>query len=1037
MTTVLSLPARSGNAIPRISPMFANPNQARLIPDVQDVYGVAFRDLNQDRKPDLYLVCFRGVNRLLINQGPGFPFQDATVASGLGGNLMPMDSLNLELGTVLADFDNDGDGDVLLAGWGESLHLFRNDGQLRFTSDDQQMPLFPPVDANAAVAADVNGDGWLDLFITDEHFPNYLLIHSGRKQFIESSDDLGIRESGVSQGAAFSDVDGDGDPDLYVCNWFGPDHFYRNDQARGFTHMPLSLPSLNHAVNTNAPCFGDLDNDGDPDLIVTNRQGENFVYANATEPGDSNWVFQDISAQSGLNDPGASYGCVIADLNHDGRQDVFITNIGPNRFYENSGDSRFETAYSDGWLQPPKRAYSTGAAVSDVDDDGDLDLLVANKDTFSLMFLNPQNDSAFIQIRLEGAGSNRDAIGAVVTLYRAGHLLEKDHLLGFREVQGGGGYLSMNDLTVHFGLDSLRFADVRVRFPSGKTVVQKHVAAGRFLTVYEKGPVARAWFHTRQHLIRLTLREAFWLELGLLCLFFIMLILIMMVGKLRYRWHGATTGLAGVGFLGLAMAVRILLNPYPLHVAFAIIDGLVFLFCVMLILYSERLHQLHQDRERYRNVLIGLGNQVTSIHDDDALLSLVVDRLTRTTGYSRCCILLYNETKKAFDRHDCRGCSIEEATIPVRAEEIRELRDRKILLKNEIPDLPLLNHCQADMLLVIQREKFLGLLTLGARKPVRILRREEIRLFAALANQLAVALENNEYVRQSNEMIKKLTEAEVRETYLREVEEMNKNLDQKNQALQKLYNELKQTESQLIQSEKMASLGQLVAGISHELNNPIGFIYANLKQLKKSLGRIKLELEKTGTVSESFFRDIETLIGDAINGSQMVKTLVEHLRRFSHIDQAERKVSDIHEGLETCLMILKPQLSERIRIHRDFQSGGLLECNIGQLNQVFLNVLANAAQALPGEGDIWIHTEDRDQQCIIGIRDNGPGISPEVLSRIFDPFYTTKDVGEGTGLGLSISYAIVKQHQGEIQIESDPGKGALVILTLPRTTVHA
>ena len=231
---------------------------------------------------------------------------------------------------------------------------------------------------------------------------------------------------------------------------------------------------------------------------------------------------------------------------------------------------------------------------------------------------------------------------------------------------------------------------------------------------------------------------------------------------------------------------------------------------------------------------------------------------------------------------------------------------------------------------------------------------------------MAIALENIAYIRQSNEMIKKITAAQLREKYLRELEATNANLDAKNRELQKLYNELKNTQSQLIHSEKMASLGQLVAGISHELNNPISFIYANVKQLKsyhKHIEGLLYKLQQPHKTADKDARsihkllpDLKGLIEDTVHGSRIIKELVENLRKFSHLDQAEWKKSNIHEGIETSLMILKPQLKDRIHIHKDYQAGGIIECNIGQLNQVFLNCLANASQAISEKGNIWIST---------------------------------------------------------------------------------
>jgi signal transduction histidine kinase len=285
-------------------------------------------------------------------------------------------------------------------------------------------------------------------------------------------------------------------------------------------------------------------------------------------------------------------------------------------------------------------------------------------------------------------------------------------------------------------------------------------------------------------------------------------------------------------------------------------------------------------------------------------------------------------------------------------------------------------------------------------------------------------------------MIQRLTEAEVREKYLKEVEQKNRTLDEKNRELQNLYDELKNTEAQLIQSEKMASLGQLVAGIAHELNNPIAFIYGNAKHLNRYVSRIEKfvsagQNEKDHQSLQTMLPDLKSLIEDTIRGSHTVKELVQNLRTFSHLDQAEKKPADIHEGLETCLMIVHPQIKGRIKVVKNYEAEGVIECNIGQLNQVFLNLLLNASQAIEGEGEIHVTTKNEDEEIVISISDTGSGIPESIRSRIFDPFFTTKEVGQGMGLGLSISYSIVEKHQGKIAVESEAGKGSTFCIRLP------
>jgi signal transduction histidine kinase len=345
----------------------------------------------------------------------------------------------------------------------------------------------------------------------------------------------------------------------------------------------------------------------------------------------------------------------------------------------------------------------------------------------------------------------------------------------------------------------------------------------------------------------------------------------------------------------------------------------------------------------------------------------------------------------------------------------------------------------AEWMLPIRREStFYGIMLLGGKLSPGTPTEEDRILFVSITSQMAIALENIAYIHQSNEMIEKLTQAKVREEYLTELEKSNQRLDEKNRELTRLYDELKQTETQLIQTEKMASLGQLVAGIAHELNNPIGFIYANIRQLKTYLEPIQKAArckDKETVALQDILQDLEGLIEDTVRGSQAVKALVNNLRTFSHLDQAEMTETNVHDGLETSLIIARPQLKDRITVVKDFQADGRIEAYPGQLNQLFLNLIVNAAQAIEGEGIITIKTSNEADKLVIQIADTGPGIPEEVRSKIFDPFFSTKEIGEGMGMGLSISYAIVEKHKGEIGVDSVDGEGTRFTITLPRASV--
>ncbi|MEM6700677.1 MAG: ATP-binding protein, partial [Bacteroidota bacterium] len=277
----------------------------------------------------------------------------------------------------------------------------------------------------------------------------------------------------------------------------------------------------------------------------------------------------------------------------------------------------------------------------------------------------------------------------------------------------------------------------------------------------------------------------------------------------------------------------------------------------------------------------------------------------------------------------------------------------------------------------------------------------------------------------------------------------------KNLETQQLYEELKTAQAQLVQSEKMISLGQLTAGIAHEINNPINFIASNIAALKldfedlqpllkkaKQLEREELDelnlLELSNLSKEievSFIsQELDEIISSIERGIHRTKDIISSLRAFSRNTPDKFELADLHLALESVLVILGHQLKEKeVVIEKQFGKIPLISCNIGLLNQVFSNIIANAVQAVEedGKGRICISTQLLDEQVSICIKDNGSGMKEEVLQRVFEPFYTTKEVGKGTGLGLSISYNIVQQHEGDIRVESQVGEGTTFSILLP------
>jgi PAS domain S-box-containing protein len=250
--------------------------------------------------------------------------------------------------------------------------------------------------------------------------------------------------------------------------------------------------------------------------------------------------------------------------------------------------------------------------------------------------------------------------------------------------------------------------------------------------------------------------------------------------------------------------------------------------------------------------------------------------------------------------------------------------------------------------------------------------------------------------------------------------------------------ELRDTQSQLVQSEKMASLGSLVAGIAHEINTPVGAIKSMHDTLIRAVDKLKRRLEERFPDELEEDRQIRTafdIIGDANevieSGASRVTEIVRRLRSFARLDEAELKKIDIHEGLEDTLTLVHHEIKHHIKINRNYGELPPLSVYPGRLNQVFLNILNNARQAIEGKGEITIKTWEKYRKAHISISDTGAGISRDNLKNVFDPGFTTKGVGVGTGLGLSICYQIIQEHRGEIKVESEEGKGTTFTIVLP------
>jgi two-component system NtrC family sensor kinase len=262
--------------------------------------------------------------------------------------------------------------------------------------------------------------------------------------------------------------------------------------------------------------------------------------------------------------------------------------------------------------------------------------------------------------------------------------------------------------------------------------------------------------------------------------------------------------------------------------------------------------------------------------------------------------------------------------------------------------------------------------------------------------------------------------------------ESKRHVSEAKSALERAYDELKVTQAQLVQSAKMAALGQLVAGIAHEINNPLAFVVSHLGTARRSLDQVDSHWAATrpDAAHEDWTR-ANVRLREMHAGLERIRDLVHKLRTFSRLDEGDYKFASIRECVESVLMILNHRLADRIVVHTEYGEPDHLECYPALLTQAVMNLVANAIDSITGPGEITLRTGERGGGYHIVVRDTGSGIPAELRERVFDPFFTTKGVGEGVGLGLSVSYSIVQKHGGALRLECPEGGGTIATIVLP------
>ncbi len=429
-----------------------------------------------------------------------------------------------------------------------------------------------------------------------------------------------------------------------------------------------------------------------------------------------------------------------------------------------------------------------------------------------------------------------------------------------------------------------------------------------------------------------------------------------------------------------------------------------------------------RDRAAYRRAVREISEAMVSMLSLREISDRILIALTDTMGVERAMVLLFDDEERMLSpaawRGDWEEKDLETQVAPEHPIWKQLWMRREELSRLDFDDEPDPEHreqcrdvfdtLEVELLVpILFGVDLLGVIVVGRKLTGERLEADDRQLLRTLANQSSIAFEN---AKAFDEIAKLNATLEAR------VEERTR--------------ELRDTQEQLMQAEKLKSLGQLVAGVAHELNNPIGFVHANL-QLLDEYTRKLIEGQRTESDTARIRDAITRLLSRSREGTERVKKIVHDLRTFSRMDQAELQEADLHEEIDRTLALMEPRLKDNIQVRREYGAIPRVRCYVGQLNQVFLNLLMNACDALEDGGNIAIRTSRIETGVRLEFADDGPGIPPEAHGRIFDPFFTTKPVGKGTGLGLSLSHGIIERHDGRIWVDSTPGGGTTFVIELP------
>jgi len=942
---------------------------SHLMDLIDDVRGITVADFNGDNLSDIYLTCFRSLNHLLLNQGQGY-YYDFTIESGTGGDLESRKGMyKVETGSLAADFDRDGDTDILLAGKHGTTKLLINNGKAIFEDKTKQADFPDNLNITAGTIADFNEDGYPDVLLSDEFTGLRLWINQKYNRFQEGSfDSLSLPLTGIRAIAA-ADFNEDHRTDILIFFHQHTPTLLLNYNDSGWQKNVKLFSQVAVSNFVNSVTVADFNNDGHNDLFLCTENGEDailiFQFANK--------LFLDRSKEWGIKRNGRSYSAAAGDFDLDGNIDLYVSRFGPDFLYINNNCQTFsETAFRGvnskaGYLS----GYNTGTATTDIDNDGDLDLIVGNLEYWSSLLENTKNDSNYIILDLKGTEDTHEALGAKIWVWPTDTFRTPETLIAFREISPGGGFFSQNWNAAHIGLGNFDQVNIKVRFLNGDIVVLNKVEKAKTLTIHQSTRLFRAVYNTGRACLQFLHRPYIFRETIKFLFFVVMIFFSVRFIEQRYQWRPTYLFVYILVVLMIYGILTLLLPRYGSVLFHALPFGMMLFSLLVLISVNEQIRKSTLQRNLIQNKLQETTANLSRITLTDKANTLVIKTLQIVQPYHFLVLYLYHSNGNYFLCKKNEGIRIGKYNrqVILDREKIRRLVCEKSPLSfSKFKNIwPVSEYCNENTILfpLVFKNEIYGVIILHPESDIPEL--ASIPTMNYLFLQLTATLHNISMIQ-----------------------------DLKDQ-------------------EKLAAIGTFSSGIVHELKNPIDGLRMMIEVLFHETQPDDSRYEFIKELQQGIIKLKETLIHsfDIINYEDQTIEQVCLNDLIRDVDSYFTKLN---------FTPLQLQLDEKINT---------IKGNDTQLKLALENIIQNSMEASDYTKAVIVKTElnRRDETVQINIIDNGCGISVENLEKIFDMFYSTR--GTDRGLGLTITRNIIKNHGGYIDVNSSIGKGTQFTVVLP------